>query len=126
MEIRGRLAELIVHARELNEDGDCEPLQLFVEDVPVITGSTSAIICNEAEDEASPWAPHERYRYVLMLRQVQAVLERWCEQQGRPPTVDEACRAILFFSENDRHIPAECAPPSTPFVWPVLHPRGEG
>ena len=125
MEIRGRLAELIGHAAALSEDGRFEPLQLFVEDVAVITGSTGAIICNEDDDGLPGAAPDGRYRYVLMLHQVQQVLQRWCEQHHRSPTPDEACRAIMFFSDNDSLLPSEGALPGVPFVWQVQHRRGD-
>lgn len=124
--MNGTLAELVVHLPELKDPPDSEPLQLFVEDVPVITGQTAAMICNEGAPELSSWSPSRNYRYVLMLCQAQEVLERWTQRHRRAPTVDEACRAILFFSENDRHMPQEDAPPSgRALAWPVLHRRGD-
>jgi hypothetical protein len=125
MEIRGSFAELVAHAQALREGSDGEPLQLFVEDVAVITASTPALLCNESGGELPGRPADERYRYVLMLHQVQHVQRCWRERHGRNPQIAQACRAVMFYSDTDQHIAELPSQADEDFVWPVVRRRGE-
>jgi len=125
MEIRGTFSELILQSMDINERTDAEPMQLFVEDVPLVTGRTPSIICNEASDPFNRSVPYERYRYVLMLHRVKEVLRKWCDGTTQEMTPDEACRAVMHYSEHDSYIPAGSITPGYTFVWRVGHKRGD-
>jgi hypothetical protein len=125
MEIRGSFAELVLQSLDLGERPDAEPMQLFVEDLALVKCSTPAILCNETQRPAVGILPLERYRYVLMLHQVQQVLAQGCEGGPAAWTPDEACRAVMYFSENDRFAPRGERGPGYRFVWKVGHKRGD-
>ena len=125
MEMRGTLAELLTQAMALTEVPDAEPMQLYVLDEPVITTDTESMICNENSMRGTVAALVERYRYVLMLRQVRAILDGWRVTAGRDPTPDEACWIVMHVSEFDTPAPVTPLPCIGNFVWVVQHRRGE-
>lgn len=124
MEIRGTFSELVLQSLDMSERDDAEPMQLFVEDTALVTCATPAILCNEAQRPVLRGLPRERFRYVLMLHQVRRVLDAWREGAGREPTSDEACRAVMYFSENDAHLAPGGATAGHAFAWRVGHRRG--
>lgn len=124
MEIRGTFAELVAQCMDMQESSDAEPMQLFIQDVPVVTCGTPAIICNEAQGESMHSAPIERFRYVLMLCQVRQVLRRCKEDAGGLLSLDDACRAVMHFSEHDSCPLPDSMTPGYRFVWKVGHRRG--
>jgi len=125
MEIRGTFSELVIQCLDLSERTDVEPMQLYVEDVPVVTVSTPSILCNEARGVSLRSLSYEKYRYVLMLHQVRQVLNHWRMQNARELTPDEACCAVMYYSENDEHLPRSRSPAKHSFVWKVGHKRGD-
>lgn len=124
MEIRGTFAELVAQCMDMCEPSDAEPMQLFVQDGPVVTCGTPAIICNEALGESTRGAPLERFRYVLMLCQVRQVLAKCKEDARGLISSDDACRAVMHFSEHDSYAPPESMTPGYRFIWKVGHKRG--
>jgi hypothetical protein len=124
LEITGTLGELLIHAAAFTEDEDDEPLQLFVQDLPLITASTPAILCNEEGRSRQKHPAYERYRYVLMLHQVQDVIGHWQQRHQRKPDEEEVCHAVMHYSEHDCHQP-DLATTAHPFAWRVGRWRGE-
>lgn len=108
----------------MREPSDAEPMQLFVQDVPVVTCSTPAIICNETQVESTPCAPLEGFRYVLMLCQARQVLAKCKEDARGLISCDDACRAVMHFSEHDFCPQPESMTPGYRFIWKVGHKRG--
>ena len=125
MQIIGTLGELLARAAALPENEDDEPLQLFVQDLPLITASTPAVLCNESGPSEYRVLAYDRYRYVLMLHQLQAVLGRWRESRGRQADEDEACYAVMHYSEHDDDLPDPLLDAARPFSWRVGKWRGE-
>lgn len=84
----------------LGLDGFPTHTYIFVpEDVVEVNASTPAILFGYDDPRPAGW------RYFLEVPTVRDVLAQWSYwHSNRPPSVDEACAAIIYYADHDAYI----------------------
>jgi hypothetical protein len=96
---RLKLQDVLNSLQEIGDDR-----VIFVDDLPLITGSTSAtLVPEDAEDDVPSGV-----RYLLEVTLAREVVEVWSNWRGGIlPNVDQKCEAVIYYARNDTYLPAE-------------------
>ncbi len=95
------LAELL---EKIDDFDDC--LTIYAERKLEWSGNSRAVVCLQSEDGQVNNKALD-LSYFLEVNIAKEVIEVWSEWSGRKPSVEEKCRAVIFYAENDAYI--ECA-----------------
>jgi hypothetical protein len=68
----------------------------------VVSSSTPALLVMSDEEPPADW------RYLLEVLIAREVVEVWSAwRDGRAPSVEQACEAIVYYAENDAYQPED-------------------
>ena len=85
-----------------------EELTVYAAGGPDASPSSSAVVALDPDEGGVPIeAATAGLSYVLDVAQALRVLDVWSDwRDGREPTVDEQCEAILYYAKHDAYLPA--------------------
>jgi hypothetical protein len=94
------LAELISALENLEDD-----LTIYIAADSEWNASSLAIVRPESEDGGLPpdASGMEYFLEVYLAKQVLDVWQNW--REGRSPTLQEKCEAIIYYAKNDAYLP---------------------
>lgn len=86
---------------------DLDPhLTIYAENGADADATSEAVIALDPEDGSVP-AEADGMKYVLEVIEAQEVTQVWQEwRDGREPTLDQRCEAILHYAKHDTYLPA--------------------
>lgn len=95
------LRELVDRLDQLDEE-----LTLYAVGGPDASPDSPATAAREPEDGSLP-PDAEAMDYLLEVADAQEVIDVWRKwRDGREPTADERCQAIVHYARNDAYLPA--------------------
>jgi hypothetical protein len=94
------LAELISDLENLDDD-----LTVYIAADSEWNASSVAVVCLEPEDGSLPpdASGMEYFLEVYLAKQVLDIWQKW--REGRPPTLQKKCEAIIYYAKNDAYLP---------------------
>jgi hypothetical protein len=84
-------------------DGYSDELTIY--SCPQPKPQSDAVVLAETEDGSAHPASARGLHYVLEVFIAKEVIEVWQKWRGRAPTLEEACRAVLYYAEHDAYEP---------------------